>query len=198
MFGGAVSGGFSLAHREVCPLLGPPQEEGQAMQRVWNALKGIRSSGQSQMYLVMISGGNQVVLSGEKWHISCIMQLSVKVKVRLLSHVQLFATLWTAAHQAPPSMGFSRQEYWSGVPLPSPGDLPYPGIEPGLPHCRQTLYPLSLQGSPHAAFCTMSLFHVKEVASLCQAPCAGFGMETGLSSHDSLCSTELGLFRSLL
>ena len=43
-----------------------------------------------------------------------------KVKVKLLSRVQLFATPWTAAHQAPPSMGFSRQEYWSGVPLPSP------------------------------------------------------------------------------
>ena len=43
-----------------------------------------------------------------------------KLKVKLLSHVWLFATPWTAAHQAPPSMGFSRQEYWSGVPLPSP------------------------------------------------------------------------------
>ena len=43
-----------------------------------------------------------------------------KVKVKLLSHVQLFTTSWTAAHQAPPSMGFSRQEYWSGVLLPSP------------------------------------------------------------------------------
>ena len=43
-----------------------------------------------------------------------------KVKVKSLSHVWLFATPWTAAHQAPPSMGFSRQEYWSGVPLPSP------------------------------------------------------------------------------
>ena len=43
-----------------------------------------------------------------------------KVKVKLLSHVRLFATPWTAAHQAPPSMGFSRQEYWSGVLLPSP------------------------------------------------------------------------------
>ena len=43
-----------------------------------------------------------------------------KVKVKLLSRVQLFATPWTGAHQAPPSMGFSRQEYWSGVPLPSP------------------------------------------------------------------------------
>ena len=43
-----------------------------------------------------------------------------KVKVKLLSHVWLFVTPWSAAYQAPPSMGFSRQEYWSGVPLPSP------------------------------------------------------------------------------
>ena len=43
-----------------------------------------------------------------------------KVKVKLLSHVRLLAIPWTAAHQAPPSMGFSRQEYWSGLPLPSP------------------------------------------------------------------------------
>ena len=43
-----------------------------------------------------------------------------KLKVKLLSRVRLFATPWTAAHQAPPSIGFSRQEYWSGVPSPSP------------------------------------------------------------------------------
>ena len=43
-----------------------------------------------------------------------------KVKVKSLSHVWLFATPWTAAHQTPPSTGFSRQEYWSGMPLPSP------------------------------------------------------------------------------
>ena len=46
------------------------------------------------------------------------------------SHVQLFATLWTLAHWAPLSMGFSRQEYWSGLPGPPPGDLPVPGIQP--------------------------------------------------------------------
>ena len=46
-----------------------------------------------------------------------------KVKAKLLSHARLLATPWTAAHQAPPSMGFSRQEYWSGVPLPLPLDL---------------------------------------------------------------------------
>ena len=49
-------------------------------------------------------------------------------------------------NQVPLSMGFSRQEYWSGLPFPSLGDLPDPGIEPSLPHCRQTLYPLSHQG----------------------------------------------------
>ena len=54
----------------------------------------------------------------------------VHQKVKSLSQVQLFATPWTAAYQAPPSMGFSMQEYWSGFPFPSPGDLPDPGIEP--------------------------------------------------------------------
>ena len=53
--------------------------------------------------------------------------------VKSLSCVQLFSTPWTVAHQAPPSMEFSRQEYWSGLPFPSPGDLPDPGIEPGAP-----------------------------------------------------------------
>ena len=53
--------------------------------------------------------------------------------VKSLSHVQLFATSWTVAYQAPWSMGFSRQEYWSGLPFPSPEDLPNPGIEPGPP-----------------------------------------------------------------
>ena len=51
----------------------------------------------------------------------------------MLSHVWLFATPWTIAHQAPLSMGFPRQEYWSGLPLPSPGDLPHPGMEPEPP-----------------------------------------------------------------
>ena len=51
----------------------------------------------------------------------------------LLNRVRFFVTPWTVAYQAPPSMGFSRQEYWSGLPLPSPGDLPNPGIEPMSP-----------------------------------------------------------------
>ena len=53
--------------------------------------------------------------------------------MKSLSRVRLFATLWTEAYQASPSMGFSSQERWSGLPFPSPGDLPDPGIEPGSP-----------------------------------------------------------------
>ena len=55
------------------------------------------------------------------------------INVKSLSHVRLFVTPWTVAYQAPPSMEFSRQEYWSGLPFPSPEDLPNSGIEPGFP-----------------------------------------------------------------
>ena len=58
---------------------------------------------------------------------------SLKVKVKSLSHVRLFVILWAVAYHAPPSMGFSRQEYLSGLPFPPPEDLPNPGIEPGSP-----------------------------------------------------------------
>ena len=51
----------------------------------------------------------------------------------MLSHVQLFATPWTVARQAPLSVGFSKQEYWSGLPFSSPGDLPSAGIKPESP-----------------------------------------------------------------
>ena len=54
-------------------------------------------------------------------------------KMKSLSRVRLFVTPWTVAYQAPLSMEFSREEYWSGLPFPSPGDLPHPGIEPGSP-----------------------------------------------------------------
>ena len=55
------------------------------------------------------------------------------LEVKSLSRVRLFATPWTVACQVPRSMGFSRQGYWSGLPFPSPGDLPDPGIEPTSP-----------------------------------------------------------------
>ena len=66
-------------------------------------------------------------------------------EVKSLSCVQLFAILWTVAYQAPLSMRFSRQEYWSGLPFPSPGYHPNLGLNPGLPHCRQMSYCLSYQ-----------------------------------------------------
>ena len=62
-------------------------------------------------------------------------------EVKSLSRVQLYVTPWTVAYQAPPSMGFSRQECWSGVPFPSPGDLPDPGIEPRSPALRADALP---------------------------------------------------------
>ena len=63
------------------------------------------------------------------------------MKVKSLSRVRLFGTPWTIAHQAPPFMEFSRQEYWSGLPFPSPEDLPDPGIEPGSPALRADALP---------------------------------------------------------
>ena len=78
-----------------------------------------------------------------------------KVKVKLLSHVQLFATPWTVAYQASPSMGFFRQEYWSGVAFPSSGDLPDPGIEPVSPSLQVNSLPPNYQGSPFPVFTIM-------------------------------------------
>ena len=72
----------------------------------------------------------------------------MKVKVKSLSHVQLFATPWTVAYQAPPSTGFSRQECWSALPFPSPGDLPDPGIEPGSPALWADALPSEPPGKP--------------------------------------------------
>ena len=78
----------------------------------------------------------------------------MKVKVKSLSHVQLFVTPWTVAHQAPlsdqaaPSMEFSRQEYWSGLPFPFPGDLPDSGTEPVSPALQTDALPSEPLGKP--------------------------------------------------
>ena len=73
-------------------------------------------------------------------------------KVKSLSRVLLFATPWTVAYQASQSMGFSKQEYWSGVPLPSPGDLPDPGIETGSPALEADTLTSEPPGKPKAYY----------------------------------------------
>ena len=75
--------------------------------------------------------------------------LTKERKVKLLSHVRLFVTQWTVAHQAPLSMGFSRQEYWSGLPFPSTGDLPNPGIEPRSPVLQVDILSSEPPGKPY-------------------------------------------------
>ena len=69
-------------------------------------------------------------------------------KVKSLSRVRLFVNTWTVAYQAPPSMGFSRQECWSGLPFPSPGDLPDPGIKPESPIFQADALPSEPPGKP--------------------------------------------------
>ena len=71
------------------------------------------------------------------------------MKVKSLSCVRLFATPWTVAYQVPPSMGFSRQECWTGLPFASPGDLPDPGIKPGSPALQADVLPSEPPGKPH-------------------------------------------------
>ena len=77
-----------------------------------------------------------------------------------LSHVQHFGTQWTVAHQAPLSMGFSRQEYWTGLSFPSPGDLPNPGIKPWSPALVGRFF---MEGAtkkaPHNHYVTLRMKH---------------------------------------
>ena len=90
----------------------------------------------------------KLVMDREAWHDALHgVTKSLLLLLSRFSHVRLCATPEIAAHQAPPSLGFSRQEHWSGLPFPSAGDLPNPGIKPGLLHCRQILYHLSHQGN---------------------------------------------------
>ena len=86
-----------------------------------------------------------------------------------LSHVRLFATPWTIAHQAPLSVGFPRQEYWSGLPCPSQGDLPDPGIEYVSRTLAGRCYTTESPGEPMLS--TTSLyFHVSSLLSLSFSP----------------------------
>ena len=86
--------------------------------------------------------------NGQKSKVGVVIIILEKCVYQLLSHIRLFATPWTIEHQAPPSMGFSRQEYWSGLSFPSPGDLPVPGIKPR----SSTLRADSLPSDPAGKF----------------------------------------------
>ena len=80
------------------------------------------------------------------------------MKVKSLSRVRLSATPWTIAHQAPLSMGFARQEYWSGLPFPSPGDRPNPGIDPRSPALRADALTSEPPGKHYTVFVLYFLF----------------------------------------
>ena len=75
-------------------------------------------------------------------------KLTILKRVKLLSPARLYVTPWMVACQAPSSMEFSRQEYWSGLPFPSPGDLPNPGIELGSSALQADFLPYEPPGKP--------------------------------------------------
>ena len=79
--------------------------------------------------------------------------------MKLLSRVRLLATPWTVAYQVSLSMGFSRQEYWSGLPFPSPGDLPDPGIEPRSPAMQADALPSEPLGKPQIVYAKIKILH---------------------------------------
>ena len=97
-------------------------------------------------------------------HLSCLLHIYIHMW-KSLSRVRLFATSWTVAYQAPPSMGFSRQEYWSGLPFPSPGDLPDPGIEPGSPAFQAD----ALTSEPEVTY--LNWIQFRYVTQLCPTFC---------------------------
>ena len=86
-------------------------------------------------------------------HISRIRALVFECMYQELSHVHLFATPWTVAHHTSLPMEFSRQEYWSGLPFPSPGDLPNPEIEPRSPAIQADSLPSELPGKYSSRIC---------------------------------------------
>ena len=99
---------------------------------LWAAIYGVTQS-RTRLKRLSSSSSSLIYASLMAQLEKNLLAMQEKVKVKSLSRVQLFATPWTVAYQAPLSMGFSRQQYWSGLPFPSPGDLPDPGIKPRSP-----------------------------------------------------------------
>ena len=122
--------------------------------------------------------------------------LNRKYAVYSLGHVWFFDTLWNVGHQAPLSMGFPRQEYWSGVPFPSPGDLPLedPGIKPASPTLQADSLPVSHLGNP-----TESLLGDKSLGIHRHFSTENIHSYTGKSIYiePNLHAWAMGLFRFL-
>ena len=90
----------------------------------------------------------------------------------MLSHVQLFVTPYTVAWQAPLSMGFPREEYWSGLPFPSPGDLPHPGIEPASPKLAGKLFNQCATWEVHMSVCLSVCLSLRVCLHVCLRACS--------------------------
>ena len=117
------------------------------------------------------------------------------------SRVWLFASPWTVAHRAPLSMGFPRREYWSGLPFPSPGDLPHPGIEPVSPvscNHRQILYRCITRETPlTGAMIKLKIKHITRGYLLPSENWFKLGSKQALPLHFSLSSLFSWSFSSL-
>ena len=105
-------------------------------------------------WILPIYNSNNHILDKLAWlwychytKLKCICCVRKWKKVKSLSRVRLFVTPWTVAYQDPLSMGFSRQEYWRGLPFPSPGDLPDPGVEPRSPALQADSLPSEPPGT---------------------------------------------------
>ena len=126
---------------------------------LWQLSNHKRSEERNRELLLVQLSSFLFLIRGET--LFCVCPL-LPLLLSLFSRVRLCETLWTAAHQAPLSIGFSRQEYWSGLPCPPPGDLPNQGSNPGLLHAgrfftnwasREALCALSVQFSSVAQSC---------------------------------------------
>ena len=157
---------FRFKHSQVQTVVA--QISGRFVKKPWG-------SGMNQLYFrapeeeVARMVGTHATVSRSGLSQFSLLQMAVKGKVLVASHVWLFVTPWTVACQAPLSMGFSRQEYWSRLPCPPPGDLP---LDLNLVSCiaGRFLYHLSHKGSPqtainHSNFLSLSLW--KEIFLLC-------------------------------
>ena len=102
--------------------------------------------------------------------------------MKSLSHVRLFATPWTVAHQAPPSLEFSRQKYWSGLPFPSPGDFPNLGIESRSFALQADALPFDPPGNPNISW---------QIDEETMETVADFILESSKITADGDCSHEI-------